>query len=50
MNKFISIHVSTEAQVKHFFHFVEKLCSQDIQVLVFLTIPDFPNLWRHDEY
>ena len=24
--------------------------SQDIQVFVFLTIPWFTNLWRHDEY
>ena len=26
------------------------LHSQDIQVIVFLTIHDLPNLWRHDEY
>ena len=25
-------------------------CPQDIQVFVFLTIHDLPNLWRHDEY
>ena len=24
--------------------------SQDIQVFIFLTIYDLPNLWRHDEY
>ena len=34
-----SRNVSSDAQVKNFFHFLEKLfCSQDIQVLVFSTI------------
>ena len=32
----------------HILHFM--LHSQDIQVIVFLTIHDLPNLWRHDEY
>ena len=33
--------VSSEAQVKNFFYFVEKIMfySQDIQIFVFLTIP-----------
>ena len=37
-----SRNVSSDAQVKNFFHFLEKMfCSQDIQVLVFSTISWF---------
>ena len=44
--------VSSEAQVKHFFYFVEKLCSvlKIFQFLYFQQFHDLPNFWRHGEY
>ena len=47
-----SQNMSSEARVKKFFNFVEKvmLRSEDIKVFVFLTTHDLPNLRRLDEY
>ena len=44
--------VSSEAQVKIFFYFVEKLCSvlKTFNFFYFSSSLDLPNLWRHDDY
>ena len=45
----ISQNVSSEAQVKNYFYFVENLCSvlKIFKFLYFLPSHDLPNLWRH---
>ena len=48
----ISQSVSSEAQVKNFFYFVEKLryVLKIFKFLYFQPSPDLPKLWLHDEY
>ena len=47
-----SQNVSSKAQVKVFFYFVEKLCSvlKIFKFCYFQPSPILPNLWHHDEY